>query len=502
MKSQPTPTAPREAEVVDMATAMAMLGTTRPTFYRWVRSGRLQGMKVGRQWRFYRSEIERFLSGSAPRIELTADPAPLLTALAELSAKVGEPVPPPSGDPIADAVMQMVRLGLVARASDIHLGALICEPGSEAEGLLRFRIDGVLQHATPFDRRLLPALVRQWKTLSGCNAQVTNLPQDGRMIVTTAHPRQPGKTMRLDLRVCFLPSALGESVTARLLDTAAIALRLEKFDYAPEQLAKLRQALASSWGMIIVTGPTGSGKTTTLYACLNEFADGKHKLVSIEDPVEYVLPWATQMAVRPSEGLTFASGIRAILRSDPDVILIGELRDRETLQIGHQAAITGHLVLTTMHTADAASALRRMIEVGSDPFLVAESVRMITGQRLVRKLCQACRQPAAPPPELLRAARAWAAEGGLDWGTLTEQWYRPVGCPACGQTGFRGRTVITEFLAMTPALGDALRHGAETAELQRRAIADGMVSLAADGVRRAAAGQTTLEEVRRALSLG
>jgi len=271
---------------------------------------------------------------------------------------------------------------------------------------------------------------------------------------------------------------------------------------AEKNRERLRAALKAPWGTIIVTGPTGCGKTTTLYACLDDVSSPQVKVMTVEDPVEYLLPWAVQVAVRPSDGVTFATAIRSILRSDPDVILVGELRDEAALHAVHQAALTGHLVFTTLHALDTVGALRRMADMGAQPFVVSEATRLILAQRLVRVVCRDCSVETEPATHLLDAAADIARSGGLAWDELPHSFRQPVGCGTCGQSGYRTRVLITEVLAITPEIAAALGDQASDDELRAVAIGQGMVTLAADGVRLAANGTTTLEEVLRVIGLG
>ena len=481
-------------ELIDMNEAIDLLKTTRPTFYRWLRSGKIKGMKVGRQWRFTRGDIERFLKGQAPRVDLPADIGPLIGTLQkELAELGGKDRTPEDYADVRHAVTLMIQLGDAMKASDIHLSPHLPEGARRAVASLRYRVDGVLHQKAEIDIRLLPAIVERWKYMAACDVTEKVLSQDGRILIEL----DGGKD--LDLRVNFLPASLGEMVTVRILDRSAVSLDLSRIDYAPGDREKLLEAVRSPWGLICVTGPTGSGKTTVLYSCLTEVAGPHVKTMSIEDPVELQLPWATQVPVRESAGMTFDRAVRAILRSDPDVILIGEIRNFETLMVAHQAALTGHLILTTLHANEAALALKRMVDIGSPPFVVADSTRLVLSQRLARRLCRECASDAEPEAARIEQVRELAAAGGLDWNALTPTWKKPVGCPKCGKTGYRGRTVIAEVLEVTPEIGRALREGASVDELRRIAVSQGMTTMAADGVRRAAKGDTTLDEVMRVL---
>jgi excisionase family DNA binding protein len=484
-----------EDEVLSMDEAIALVKTTRPTFYRWLRAGKIKGMKAGRQWRFYRKDIEHFLKGEAPRIELPVSVGPLIEELLERARDMGiKSLSAPINATVAAAIDLVISLGAELTASDIHLEPFSTSAGGETVGMIRYRIDGVLQPVVEFDLRLMPALIEHLKSAAACDVREKLVPQDGRILLEAGE-------RKLDLRICFTAAMMGESATIRIMDSSVVVLDLERIDYAPHDRERLLKALRSPWGLILVTGPTGCGKTTVLYSCLNELAGPETKTMSLEDPVEYLLPWVTQIGIKEVHGRTFAHGARAILRSAPNVIMIGEIRDRETLTICQKAALTGHMVLTTMHADEAASTLKRMIEIGSEPFIVAESARLVTAQRLVRKLCPECSQPHDPSPEALSRASTLARSGGLGWETLKPEFRKPVGCARCGRTGFRGRTIITEVMEVTPEIGKAVRREATVEEIRAVAVSQGMTTMAADGIRRAAAGQVLLTEVLHNLGM-
>ncbi|MEW6356926.1 MAG: ATPase, T2SS/T4P/T4SS family [Planctomycetota bacterium] len=486
-------------ELLEMDQAIAILKTTRPTFYRWLRAGKIKGMKLGRQWRFYREEIERFLKGEEPHVDLPANIRPLVQTLRKQAlGGCGRDVTGGKDD-VGAAVSLMLHVAYHMRASDIHVAPHMQEAAKGAIAILRVRVDGILHVLAEFDIRLLPAIVERWKALANCSVKENKRPQDGRILINLLDRNQAKK--HLDLRVNFLPACLGESVTVRILDASAVRLRLDHFDYAESDRAKLLRAIEAPWGMVIVSGPTGSGKTTTLYACINHVSKPGDKVMTIEDPVEYFLPWAVQVQLIVKEGLTFATGMRAILRSDPDVIMVGEIRDMETLTLSQQAALTGHLVLANLHADEAARALIRMVDMGSDPFLVGDSTKMVMAQRLVRKLCSDCSVEDTPPETALIRAAQFARSGGLGWDTLPKQFRKAVGCKKCGQTGFKGRIAIVEVLEVTPEIASALRRGASVEELRTIAVGQGMTTMAADGIRRAANGTTTIAEVIRTLGL-
>jgi len=478
-----------DGEFLDTEQAIKFLKTTRPTFYRWLRTGRIKGVKAGRQWRFRREDIERFVNGREPEVRLGADIKPLLATLAERLKKVGGSLPSASEDqPDLRAVAMTINLALTMEASDIHF-----EP-YEKTAVLRLRVDGVLHKIADFDLRLMPALAERVKRMAACDVTERRLPQDGRIMVSI-------EGAQLDLRVNVLPALMGEAVTMRVLRRDEALISLDRIHYAPADRERLIEALANPWGLVIVAGPTGCGKTTVLYACLRHLIRPAVKVMSVEDPVEYMIPGMVQVPLRHAEGMTFARTVRAFLRADPDVMMVGEIRGREDMELCQQAALTGHLVMTTLHTDSAPATLKRMTDIGSPPFLVADSVKFISAQRLVRCLCPECSEPVTPSANALSGAQDLVRTGGVNWDGLEMGFRKPVGCAKCGRTGYRGRTLVVEMMQVTPEIGAALRGGAGTDDLRRIAVEQGMTTMGADGVRRAAAGETTLEEVFRVLSV-
>jgi len=482
-------------KLITMKEAITLLKTSRPTFYRWLRTGKIKGMKVGRQWRFYREDIERFLTGKEPRVDAPSGLGALnKTLLDRLKALGGKDFSGSDASDVRRTVNLMIALAVAMRASDIHLAASLREGEDVAVGTLRYRIDGALHEVAEFPNRLLPAVVEQWKRMAACNVGERVRSQDGRIMLEV-----PAAGGQLDLRVCFVPATLGEALTVRLLSKEAVHFEIDRLDYAPYDKVRLVRALESPWGLIVVTGPTGCGKTTVLYSCLMHLNRPEIKILTVEDPVEYVLPRMVQIPIRPDAGVTFGMAMRSMLRSDPDVLMIGEVRDYESLQVSHQAALTGHLVLTTLHADTAAGALKRMVDMGSPPFLVSDSVKLALSQRLVRLLCPDCSVEREPQTEHLKRAEELARAGGVEWEVLPRAFREPVGCAKCAKTGYRGRNVIAETLETTPEIVAALSRGASAEEMQAIAVQQGMTTMAADGVRRAANADTSLAEVFRAL---
>lgn len=380
--------------------------------------------------------------------------------------------------PVIRIVNLLIAKAVEARASDIHI-----EP-FEAALRVRYRVDGVLREVEAPPARLRAAVISRIKIMARLNIAEHRLPQDGRIKIVVR-----GK--EVDLRVATLPSLHGEGVVLRILDRQGVVLDFDALGFAADSQAALRSLLEKPNGILLVTGPTGSGKTTTLYTALKELNAPEKKILTVEDPVEYQLDGIVQIQVRPKIDLTFARVLRAFLRQDPDIIMIGEIRDLETAQIAVQAALTGHLVLATVHTNTAAATITRLLDMGVEDYLLTSTLVGILAQRLVRRLCPACREPYEAPPELARQIDPSGAPVTL---------YRPKGCSQCNGSGYHGRASIVEILPM----GDdtrrlVLRH-AESRELHKAAVEGGMRSMYQDGLAKALAGLTSFEEVARVTS--
>jgi general secretion pathway protein E len=381
--------------------------------------------------------------------------------------------------PIIRLINSVLFQAVKDRASDIHV-----EP-FERDLAIRFRIDGILYDIISPPKRFQPVIISRVKIMAGLNIAEKRLPQDGRIRIKLA-----GK--EVDIRVSTVPTAYGERVVMRLLDRSATILKLEELGLNAHKLDMLDTLIHQSHGIVLVTGPTGSGKTTTLYAGLSRINSTDKNIITIEDPIEYQLHGVGQIQVNPKIELTFASGLRSILRQDPDVIMVGEIRDAETAKIAIQAALTGHLVFSTLHTNDSCGAITRLIDMGIEPFLVASSVIAIMAQRLLRRVCPSCREPYRPPVEEMRQLGVSAddLEG--------RQVYRPgPGCPDCKQTGYRGRLGIHELLIVDDEVRNLTMKAADSGSIRRVAAAKGMNSLREDGAEKVLSGQTTIEEVLR-----
>ena len=379
--------------------------------------------------------------------------------------------------PIIRLVNSVLFQAVRQRASDIHL-----EP-FEKGLVIRYRIDGVLYQVLTPPKRLQGSMIARLKIMSGLNIAEKRLPQDGRFGIRTA-----GRDV--DIRVSVLPTSHGERLVLRLLEKGDRLLSLSEIGLSPENQAVVEQLIHLAHGIILVTGPTGSGKTTTLYAALNRINAPDKNIITVEDPVEYRLQGISQMQVIPKINLTFANGLRSILRQDPDVIMIGEIRDRETADIAIHASLTGHLVFSTLHTNDAAGAVTRLIDMGIEPFLIASSVVAIVAQRLIRLVCTTCRQQYIPTTDELDK---------LGLGPTNERpaLQRGVGCPSCAQTGYRGRTGIYEMLLVEDEIRRLIMAKADSSMIKQRAVERGMAILKEDGAAKVLAGLTTTEEVVR-----
>jgi len=397
-----------------------------------------------------------------------------LSALAQDIPAVGDLLESDDDAPIIRLINALLAQALREGASDIHLEAY------ENRSLLRYRVDGILRDVMKPPRALHAALVSRIKVMASLDIAEKRLPQDGRISLRVA-----GRPV--DVRVSTLPTGHGERAVLRLLDKQHGRLELEALGMDALALRGLDQLIRAPHGIILVTGPTGSGKTTTLYAALSRLDTSRLNIMTVEDPIEYDLDQISQTQVNPRIDLTFARALRAILRQDPDVVMIGEIRDLETAQIAVQASLTGHLVLATLHTNDALGAVTRLADMGVEPYLLATSLIGVLGQRLVRRLCPVCKR-GAPPDATERAALA---------GLAVQQVMHAVGCPECNHTGYRGRTGVYELFSLNDAARRLIHDGASEAVLRAAAAGGGWISLYEDGLRWVAAGETTLEEVMR-----
>ena len=380
--------------------------------------------------------------------------------------------------PVRKLLNMVMLLAIKDRASDIHF-----EP-FEDEYKMRYRCDGVLYELVPPPRHLSMAIASRIKVMSNLDIAERRLPQDGRIELNVGGNQ-------VDMRVSVLPTMFGESVVIRVLDRTVVQLDLDRIGMEPEMLASFRELIKKPNGIILITGPTGAGKTTTLYSALNELNDISEKIITTEDPVEYDIDGIIQIPINADIGVTFAAALRAILRHDPDKILVGEIRDLETAQIAVQASLTGHIVFSTLHTNDAPSTITRMRDMGLEPYLITATVEGIMAQRLVRKICVDCRTEYEPSPEVLMELNLRPAD------VVGKKFYYGRGCDRCNNTGYRGRTGIYEFMPMNDEIRDLIIANASTEELRAAGRKHGMSTLREAGMRAIHAGITTVEEVVR-----
>ncbi|WP_139977522.1 GspE/PulE family protein [Nocardioides litoris] len=396
-----------------------------------------------------------------------------LTALGDVTAEA----------PVVRFVNLLIMQGIADGASDIHL-----DPG-EHSLRVRYRIDGVLKDAHTAPKNIQAAVISRLKITAGIDIAETRKPQDGRLSVT-----HEGK--KIDLRVACLPTVFGEKVVMRILDNSTAQMSLDDLGFSPDNFARFAESYSKPYGMILVTGPTGSGKSTTLYATVNIVSDPQVNVITVENPVEYRLPGINQVQTNDKAGMTFAAALKSILRSDPDVVLIGEIRDHETAQIAVEAALTGHLVLTTLHTNDAPSAITRLVEMGIEPFLVGSALDCVLAQRLCRKLCTKCCESYVPTAEELRSLRDFPWAEGDPLPTLL----KPVGCNSCSLTGYKGRMALHEVMSVSENVERLAVQRLPSDEVMKLARSEGMKTLLEDGWAKVLQGHTSIPEILRVVA--
>jgi type IV pilus assembly protein PilB len=433
-----------------------------------------------------RERVEQALKrhrGGELMLEQASEPL-RLQLVADDETDVADPRVLPAESPIVRLVDSLVLSAIDRRASDIHVET------KDREVLVKYRIDGVLYAALePLDKRHHDTIISRIKVMSELDIAEKRVPQDGRFRL-----RVKGRT--IDFRVSIMPSMHGEDAVIRILDKESLneafrSLRLDVLGFADSDLRKFRKYITEPYGMVVVTGPTGSGKTTTLYAALSEIATAEDKIITIEDPVEYQIPLITQVPVNEKKGLTFARGLRSILRHDPDKIMVGEVRDPETAQIAVQSALTGHLVFTTVHANNVFDVIGRFLHMGVEPYNFVSALNCIMAQRLVRLLCRSCRRPTEVSENLLR-------ESGLDPDLYQDQVFHDApGCDDCGGTGFRGRTAVAELLDMSDRIRQMILERRPTAEIKQAAREEGMTFLRESALEKVFVGATTLKEINK-----
>jgi type IV pilus assembly protein PilB len=383
---------------------------------------------------------------------------------------------------VAEIVSHILSFAIKARASDVHI-----EP-QEQLTRVRYRIDGILEEKLTVPKELHEAIISRIKILSGMKIDEKRIPQDGRF-----NFKSEGE--EVDLRVSSLPTSWGEKIVMRLLKKTGGIPSLPDLGLRGRALKNLQDAILRPHGIILITGPTGSGKTTTLYSIIQRISTPKVNIITLEDPVEYKIPGVNQVQVKPEAGLTFASGLRSFLRQDPNIILVGEIRDQETADLAVQASLTGHLVFSTLHTNNASGALPRLLDMQAEPYLLASSITAIVAQRVVRKIHEECKEAYVPPLKIIEEARQ--VLGNLMSKTDNIKLYRGKGCTDCGNTGYRGRVGIFEVLPITERIGRLILERASSSEIEKLAVSEGMITLKQDGYTKVIEGITTIEEVLR-----
>ncbi len=427
-----------------------------------------------------RSDVERAIGGVAGLEDSVSDLADF-AGEDDIEAQDLASVEAATEDaPVVKLVNMLISKAAADRASDIHI-----EP-TERDLRVRYRIDGVLHEVMRTPRSIMNAVVSRLKIMADIDIAERRRPQDGRISLKVG-------TRSVDLRVSSLPTIYGEKVVMRILDTSQALLQLQDLGFLPDTHRRYEESFTKPYGTILVTGPTGSGKSTTLYATLNVLNRPEVNIVTVEDPVEYRLSGISQVQVNRKAGLDFASALRSFLRQDPDIMLVGEIRDKETATIAIESALTGHLVLSTLHTNDAPSAVTRLTEMGVEPFLVGSAIDAVLGQRLARRLCKQCKEAYEPTGEALRDV-GWPFE---EIGEDLPELYRAKGCAACSGTGYRGRLAIHELMHVTEEIERLTVERASTEELAKVAIAQGMRPLRQDGLVKVAKGHTSIEEILR-----
>lgn len=485
----------RGDEVLTLDQAVQFLGTSKPTLYRLLSQNTLKGLRVGRQWRFRKTDLQAYMErkpepvavGAAPELDAEYQ---FFTGRLREDETFTEAVATSDDDKINAIDNAILNLALRAGASDVHLGAMRPQGGEEVCAMLQFRIDGVLHETRRMPLRLLNPLAGRLKVMADMNAGQRDLPQEGRISLKW-------RDKDFEAYVSSCPTSLGESIVMRLLDLSAMLVRLEHLSFAPADLERLREWLHCPSGQIYFCGPTGSGRTTTLYAALLEVQSPQKKIMTIEDPIEWQLPGVLQVGVNNRAGLTVASALRTFARQDADILMASQIRDLEAAEMATQLGLAGHLLLSSMPVSPATAVVGRLSGMGVENFLIAASLTGLMAQYLVRRICPYCREEnAIVDDNVTKRLRELSAQGGY---TVPDDavFARGRGCERCHNTGYRGRVPLYELVTWSEPLAEAFLRGADNNELMRIAIENGTTTMLADGARKAVEGHTTPEEVMR-----
>ncbi|OFZ51804.1 MAG: hypothetical protein A2381_00685 [Bdellovibrionales bacterium RIFOXYB1_FULL_37_110] len=488
--------------LIEMEEAIELLKTSRPTFYRWLKTGKIKGTKVGKKWKFQKDDVERFMKGETPKINIPVDIKPLLTELeTQLKEMNITDIAPEEFDELETCVLYIMAITRAKNASDVHISVQKEEFGGETIGLLRMRIYSQLKIISKFNSKLVKPIIDVWKKWAQLDINVSNIPQDGRILMEFPHNAGSIAGKSFTLANHIVPTLLGESLTSRVLNVESfIALSsLSDLGFTKEEEIQIKKNLNKESGLVLASGPAGSGKTTTLYQCLREINHPDKKIVTIENPVEIIFPWATQIPVNPKVGLTFDRAILSALRSDAEVIMVSDTPNPETIKLVIDAATSGHLMLGTFHAKNTFEMLRRIMDAGKDNlYQVIDSINLLISQRLAKKLCPHCKKETKLNKDNIKKLEE-LTNGLKDLSRYEgETIYKAVGCDKC-VNGYKGRVVFYEILEPNENIKKSIIHNLSTEELMDVAFTTGTTPLVEAGLIKVLKGLTTIEEVVNSL---
>jgi len=484
--------------LIEMEEAIELLKTSRPTFYRWLKTGKIKGTKVGKKWKFQKEDVERFMKGEAPKINIPVDIKPLLSELEiQLKEMNITDIAPEEFDELETCVLYIMAISCAKNASDIHISIQKEEFGGDTIGLLRMRIHSQLKIINKFNSKLVKPILEVWKKWAQLDINISNIPQDGRILMEFPHNAGniAGKSFTLANHI--VPTLLGESLTSRVLNVESLISlgNLTDIGFSQEEEKIIKKNLNKESGLVLASGPAGSGKTVTLYQCLREINHPEKKVVTIENPVEIIFPWATQIPVNNKAGLTFERAIHSALRSDAEVIMVSDTPTFETMKLVLEAATSGHLMLGTFHAKNTFEMLRRIMDAGKDNlYQVIDSINLLTSQRLSKKLCPHCKKESKLSKDNIKKLEE-LTNGLKDLSHYEgETIYEAVGCDKC-INGYKGRVVFYEILEPNENIKKAIINNLSTEELMNVAFTTGTTPLVEAGLKKVLKGLTTVGEV-------